>query len=60
MVEREFFARLSIVFMMGFVFVFDGMHWRRKFGWQSANLMTQDESERLLKILAATRDDESR
>jgi hypothetical protein len=48
----QFFARLSVVFGMGFVAVFDKMRWRHKH-WQEMNLMTQDESERMLRIVAA-------
>ena len=53
---REYSALLSIVFMISFVVVFDGMHWRRRHVWQSwaGNLMTPDESERILRILAAS------
>ena len=58
MLSPQFFARLSILFMMGFVIIFDRMHWRHKYGWLVTNLMTQDESERILRILAAS-DDES-
>jgi hypothetical protein len=54
MLEPDLFARLSIVFMMAFVLVFDRMHWRHKYGWQAAKLMTQDESHRILQILAAS------
>jgi hypothetical protein len=50
----QFFARLSVVFMMGFVAVFDQMHWRHKqCNWPRTHLMSQDESERMLRILAA-------
>ena len=37
--------------MMAFVYVFDKMHWRHKYGWLGVNLMTQAESHRLLRIL---------
>ena len=52
----EYSALLSVVHMIGFVMVFDRMHWRRKHRWQvwGRNLMTQDESERILRILAAS------
>jgi hypothetical protein len=49
----QFFALHSVVFMMGFVLVFDRMHWRHKYGWLATNLMTQGESQSLLRILAA-------
>ena len=54
MLGPELFARLSVVFMMGFVIVFDRLHWRRKYGWLAANLMTQYDSQRLLRILMAS------
>jgi len=52
----QYSSLLSVVFMIGFVLVFDGMHWYRKHCWQfwASNLMTQDESERILRILAAS------
>ena len=50
----DFFARLSVVFMMGFVAVFDRMHWRHKQEWPELKLMSQDETERILRILAAS------
>jgi hypothetical protein len=52
----QYFALLSIVFMMGFVLVFDRLHWRRRFLWPvwSGNLMSQAESEQLMKIVAAS------
>jgi hypothetical protein len=42
--------------MIGFVLVFDRMHWRRKYRWQSwsQQLMSQDESQRIMRILAAS------
>jgi len=54
----QYAALLSIVYMMGFVLVFDKMHWRHKHVWESwsPNLMSQAESERLLKILEASQD----
>jgi len=53
----RYFALLSIVYMMAFVLLFDRMHWRRRFAWQtwSGNLVPQSEMERILKILAASR-----
>jgi len=51
----ELCARLAVVFMMGFVIVFDRMHWRHHH-WPEMNLMSQDESERILRILAAAGD----
>jgi len=54
MLDSELFARLSVVFMIGFVMVFDRMHWRHKHCWAESHLMTQDESERILRILAAS------
>ena len=60
MLEPQLFARLSIVFMMSFVIVFDRMHWRHKYGWQATNLMTQEESERILRILAASHDERTK
>jgi len=54
MLGPEFWARLSVVFMMGFVIVFDRLHWHQKYGWLAANLMTQDDSQRLLRILMAS------
>lgn len=58
MPEAQFFSLLSVVFMMGFVLCFDRTHWRHKHGWQFANLMTQDELQRVSRILAASQDDE--
>jgi len=53
----EQFALLSIVFMMGFVMVFDRMHWRRKSSWfWTNNLMTQDDLNQILRILDASQD----
>ena len=54
MSESELFARLSVVFMMGFVLMFDRLHWRHKHCWAENHLMTQDESNRILRILAAS------
>jgi len=53
----EYSALLSIVFMIAFVLTFDRMHWRRQHRWPfwANNLMSQWESERLLRILAASR-----
>jgi len=53
--ESQFFALLSVVFMMGFVMVFDRMHWRHC--WADSHLMTQDESQRILRILSASQND---
>ena len=52
----ESFALFSIVYRMGFVLVFDRMHWRRKHCWQfwAPHLMSQDESEQILRILQAS------
>ena len=58
MVGPEFFARLSVVFMMAFVIIFDRLHWRHKYGWLATNLMTQGESQSLLRILAALQNEE--
>lgn len=57
MVAPQLFGLISIVFMMGFVIVFDGMHWRRRYGWVSTNVISREESERILRILAASHDD---
>ena len=54
MFDSEFFARLSVVFMMGFVMMFDRMHWRRKHCWADSHLLSQEESQRILRILAAS------
>jgi len=58
MSESELYARLSVVFMMGFVMIFDRMHWRHKHCWAESHLMTQDESQKILRILAASRNKE--
>jgi len=51
------FALLSIVFMMGFVMLFDRMHWRRKHNWfWMRNLMTQEDLNRIMRILDASQD----
>jgi hypothetical protein len=50
---NEVFARLSVVYMIAFMILFDKMHWRRKH-WQETHLLSQDDSQRLLRILAAT------
>lgn len=47
-----FFARLSVVFMIGFVALFDKMHWRHRH-WPEMNLMSQEDSQRILRILSA-------
>jgi hypothetical protein len=53
----EQFALLSIVFMMGFVMVFDRMHWRHKNSWfWMKNLMTQDDLNRIIRILEASQE----
>jgi len=51
----QHFALLSVIFMMGFVMTFDRMHWRHRFSWRhwSRNLMSAEESEAILRILAA-------
>ena len=59
MPESQFFCLLSVVFMMGCLFFFDKMHWQRKYGWQLANLMTQEESRRFLRIISASQEDEA-
>jgi len=49
------FALLAIVFMMGFVMVFDRMHWRHQNRWfWTKNLMTQDDLDRIMRILEAS------
>jgi hypothetical protein len=53
----EQFALLSVVFMMGFVMVFDRMHWRRKNTWfWKKNLMTQEDLDRIMRILEASQE----
>jgi hypothetical protein len=50
----HYFALLSIVYMMGFVLVFDNFHLRRcnaRF-WKTG-LLSRAEVERLMKILSA-------
>jgi hypothetical protein len=54
MLDSALYARLSVVFMIGFVIIFDRMHWRHRHCWAENHLMTQDESERILRILAAS------
>ena len=48
------FALLSIVYMMGFVMVFDRIHWRRH-SW-SRNLMSKEDVARIMRILEASQD----
>lgn len=57
-IMSQYSALFSIVYMIGFVLVFDRFHWRRKYSWKfwAPNLMTQGESEQLLRILAASQD----
>jgi hypothetical protein len=50
----RYFALLSVVFMMGFVFVFDKAHLERcnaRF-WKTG-MLSRQEVDRLLRILAA-------
>jgi len=52
------FALLSVVFMMGFVMVFDRIHRRHKFTWFfTTNLMTRDDLNRIMRILEASQED---
>jgi len=49
------FALLSIVYMMSFVALFDSLHvdrWRTRFCKDA--LMTQDDAQRLVRILSAS------
>jgi hypothetical protein len=48
-------ALLSLVYMMGFVMVFDGSHYRKKLNrlLSSVNLLSQEEVDRLQAIWAA-------
>lgn len=54
----QYSALFSVVYMIGFVLVFDRFHWRRKYTWKfwAPNLMSQNESEQVLRILAASQD----
>jgi hypothetical protein len=54
----QYSALYSVVYMMGFVLVFDRFHWRRKYSWKfwAPNLMSRRESEQILRILAASRE----
>ena len=51
-------ALLSLVYMIIFVFLFDGVHYKRKLGaWLSGgNLMSRDELDRVRAIWAACED----
>jgi hypothetical protein len=51
-------ALWSMVFMMGFVMVFDNVHWRKKFNrlFCSKNLLSQDELNHLLTVWTACQD----
>jgi hypothetical protein len=48
------FALLSIVYMMGFVFLFDRMHYRHKM--QLPSLITLEELDRIQAIWSACQD----
>jgi len=50
----RYFALLSIVFMMGFVMVFDKVHLERRNDrlWKTG-LLTRQEVDRLVRILSA-------
>ncbi len=51
--ERQL-ALLSLVFMMGFVVVFDRVHWRNKIGrFLTGGLLSQEELARLQAIWSA-------
>ncbi|MGD0870859.1 MAG: hypothetical protein ABSB88_14980 [Bryobacteraceae bacterium] len=52
---QHYCALWSIVFMMGFVIVFDGAHHRKKLErlFRSLNLFNQDEMDRIRAIWAA-------
>lgn len=58
----QHFALLSIIFMIAFVLTFDRVHWRHNLTWRqwSRNLMSQDESEAILRILAAEAEADTR
>jgi len=53
----HYFALLSIVYMMGFVMLFDNLHLRKRNErfWKSG-LLSRYEVDRLVKILAACQD----
>jgi hypothetical protein len=50
----QYFALLSIVFMMGFVMVFDKVHLKRRNGrfWETG-VLSRQEVDRLIRILSA-------
>ena len=52
------FALLSIVYMIGFVYLFDCVHYKHKFGsWlRGETLMTQDELSQIQAIWSACQD----
>ncbi len=52
---EHYCALWSIVFMMGFVMVFDGSHHRKRIDrlFRSVNLFTQDELNQVRAIWAA-------
>jgi hypothetical protein len=49
------YALLSIVYMMSFLFLFDRLHFKRKFSaWlRGGNLMSRDELEQIQAIWSA-------
>ncbi len=53
---QQEFALLSIVFMMGFVMVFDRIHWRHRYSW-FPNLMTREDLDRIMRILEASQEE---
>jgi len=54
---HQYFALLSVVFMMSFVALFDSMHVdKRNARFCKEALMSPEEIDRLLNILSACRD----
>jgi hypothetical protein len=50
----RYFALLSIVFMMGFVMMFDKVHFeRRNSRFWNTGLLSRQEVDRLVRILSA-------
>jgi hypothetical protein len=51
------YALLSIVHMMGFVILFDRVHYKRRLAdWVSGALMTGKELERIMALWSACRE----
>ena len=55
---QQYYSLLSVVFMIGFVFVFDNVHQERSDSkFCSINLMGAQDMNRILQILAACQEE---